>query len=142
MSVIRISSDMATRIAYHGEKVYPEECCGAIIGTEQDDIRRILVVEELHNNQEANREMRFLITDDQYREVEKLAARNHLQVLGFYHSHPDHPAEPSRFDLGQALPWFTYMIQSVLGRRAGILTAWRLSEDRARFDQQTLIIEG
>jgi proteasome lid subunit RPN8/RPN11 len=73
------------------------------------------------------------------RVVEDAAARGGLDVLGFYHSHPDHPAIPSAFDRDHAWPWYTYVIVPVEGGEAGAPRAWQLKQDRHHFDEVRLL---
>ena len=79
---------------------------------------------------------RFLIRPDDYREAERQAGKLGLDLLGFYHSHPEHPAQPSQYDLDHAWPVFSYVIVSVTTDDTGPLTSWRLRDDRAAFDEQ------
>jgi proteasome lid subunit RPN8/RPN11 len=139
--MIKISRQLAKEISFHGEKIYPEECCGLMLGTEMEGVRKVIKVVGLKNNQENNREVRYLITSDQFHDAEKTAREENLLLLGFYHSHPDHPAEPSQYDLEHALPWFSYIIQKVAGGHAESMTSWVLSDTRLRFNQQTLSFE-
>lgn len=122
-------------IRSHGELAYPEECCGFLLGTADSDA----VVEgiyEVDNSQEENRERRFLMTPLDYLKAERLARDSGLDIVGTYHSHPDHPARPSETDLAEAtFPRFSYVIVSVKAGRADELTAWTLAEDRSRFIQ-------
>src|SRR5207247_8093258 len=114
MTVIKIPEQLIHQISLHGEMTYPDECCGVLLGIQQDGsqiVREILATE---NSQDASRHRRFYITPEQYQNAEHLAADKLLELLGFYHSHPDHPAIPSAFDTEQALPWFTYLIFSVV----------------------------
>ena len=141
MNAIKIPDTMFHRIALHAERIYPEECCGVILGKEAGNGRVILEIIEIDNTQDANRRRRFLISPAQYRKAEQQAAERQMDLLGFYHSHPDHPAVPSAFDIEHALPWFTYIIVSVTKGKAGRATAWVLGEDRARFAEQALTIE-
>ncbi|HUL43052.1 MAG TPA: M67 family metallopeptidase [Bacteroidota bacterium] len=136
--MLRISHELVRRISLHGEQTYPEECCGALYGTEAEGVRTVLYVQEISNTQDVNRERRFSLTADQYRSAERKAKELHLTLLGFYHSHPDHPAEPSQFDLEHAFPWFSYIIQNISGGNAGLLTSWILDETRMRFNEQTV----
>ncbi len=138
MTEMRIAEALFRRIAYHAERTYPEECCGVLLGTDNGKERLVEETIEIDNSQDANRQRRFLISSDQYRKAERQAAERHLELLGFYHSHPDHPAAPSAFDTEHALPWFTYVIISVRKGNADRATAWVLEEDRARFIEQPL----
>jgi proteasome lid subunit RPN8/RPN11 len=83
---------------------------------------------------------RFEITPTDFLAAEKAAAEAGDAVIGIYHSHPDHPAEPSGYDLENALPYYSYLIVSVAGGKAGRLTSWRLKDDRSRFEAETLTV--
>ncbi len=131
--MVRISKESVRNIEDHGKETYPEECCGILLGTNDGDERVILDVAGLDNHQEENRRRRFLVTPKQYLEAERTASERGLQLLGFYHSHPDHPAIPSEFDREHALPWFIYIVLSVDHGAPKTMTSWLLSESRERF---------
>jgi proteasome lid subunit RPN8/RPN11 len=137
-----MSEEIHRRIKCHGEQTYPEECCGVLLGFDRDDARYIEEMVEIDNSQDENRRRRFFITPEQYRRAEQAAAEKRMDLLGFYHSHPDHPATPSAFDRDHALPWFDYIIVSLQGGRAADTAAWRLSEDRSCFLQKQVVIEA
>ena len=139
--MVRTSRELARRMEEHGQKTYPEECCGILLGSTDGDETVILDVVEIDNLQEDNRRRRFLITPKQYLQAERAASERNLQLLGFYHSHPDHPAIPSEFDREHALPWFTYIVLSIAHGEAKVMTAWLLSESRDRFNETPLSIE-
>ena len=121
----------------HGRQTYPHECCGAMLG------RAGVVVEAcpLPNTTEEGPRRRFLVRPQDYRAAERRATERGLELLGFYHSHPDHPARPSQFDLDHAWPVFSYVIVSVREGLAAELTSWRLREDRAAFDEELVTLE-
>ena len=121
----------------HGRQTYPHECCGAMLG------RPGVVVEScpLPNTTEEGPRRRFLVRPQDYRAAERRATERGLELLGFYHSHPDHPARPSQYDLDHAWPVFSYVIVSVREGVAAELTSWRLREDRAAFDEETVALE-
>jgi proteasome lid subunit RPN8/RPN11 len=73
-----------------------------------------------------------------YRLAEKQAGELGGELLGFYHSHPDHPARPSQFDLDHAWPNFAYVIVSVASGSARDMTVWYLKEDRSIFEEGEL----
>jgi len=129
----RVAPGVIRGINAHGERTFPEECCGILLGVTEGKDHIILESQELDNLQDENRKRRFYITPGQYRAAEREAAARKLELLGFYHSHPDHPAIPSAFDTEHALPWFTYIIVSVRAGRAGDVTAWILSDARDHF---------
>jgi molybdopterin/thiamine biosynthesis adenylyltransferase/rhodanese-related sulfurtransferase/proteasome lid subunit RPN8/RPN11/molybdopterin converting factor small subunit len=120
----------------HGAEAYPNECCGALIG------RDGLVEEtfELPNTTEEGPRRRFLVRPQDYRDAERRATELGAQLIGFYHSHPDHPARPSQYDLDHAWPFFSYVIVSVRNGVPEDMTSWRLRDDRAAFDQETLLM--
>jgi proteasome lid subunit RPN8/RPN11 len=121
----------------HGRQTYPHECCGAMLG------RAGVVVEAcpLPNTTEEGPRRRFLVRPQDYRAAERRATELGLELLGFYHSHPDHPARPSQYDLDHAWPVFSYVIVSVREGLAAELTSWRLREDRAAFDEELVTLE-
>lgn len=140
--MIRIAEDALQQIREHGVRTYPEECCGVMLGREVDGNRTIDAVFPVDNVQESNRKRRFLVSPAQYIEAEKEATERGMDLLGFYHSHPDHPAAPSAYDTEHALPWFTYVIVSVQDGKADDLTAWALHENRERFDQNSVVVSA
>lgn len=126
---------VADAIGAHGEATYPHECCGALVSRDG----RVVEAFALPNTTEEGPRRRFLVRPSDYRVAEARASALGGELGGFYHSHPDHPATPSQYDLDHAWPTLVYAIVSVTGGRAGALTAWRLAEDRTRFDEITLV---
>jgi proteasome lid subunit RPN8/RPN11 len=140
-SMIRLSKKIVDEIEYHAEQTYPEECCGMILGFSKGGFHSIEEIIRIDNSQDENRRRRFFITPEQYRQAEQRARELKMELLGFYHSHPDHPAAPSVFDTDHALPWFTYIIVSVGQGKAAAMTAWLLNEDRTRFIERIIIVD-
>jgi proteasome lid subunit RPN8/RPN11 len=81
---------------------------------------------------------RYLISPDDLRRAETELRPFGLEVLGCYHSHPDHPAEPSRFDIQQAWPWYSYIIVRVDGGHAVKLASWVLDDDRSAMHPESI----
>lgn len=129
-----LDTGVATAIRRHGEETFPHECCGALIGTA--DVVTAAVA--LPNTTEEGPRRRFLVRPSDYRMAEQRATELGGELLGFYHSHPDHPARPSQFDLDHAWPNFAYVIVSVMSGAARDMTVWFLKDDRSRFDEGTL----
>jgi proteasome lid subunit RPN8/RPN11 len=121
-------------IRRHGRETYPHECCGALVG--RDD--RVADVVPLPNTTEEGPRRRFLVRPADYREAERKAGELGGELLGFYHSHPDHPARPSQYDLDHAWPNFAYIIVAVAQGAATDMTVWFLKEDRSSFDEGRL----
>lgn len=127
-------------IRQHGAEAYPEEGCGFLIGTVTDGgENRIVTTRRVPNRQTDQRTRRYQLTGDDYRTADAAAREQGLDVVGTYHSHPDHPAQPSETDLEEAtFPGFTYVIVSV---RDGVPTetaAWSLATDRSQFHREEI----
>jgi proteasome lid subunit RPN8/RPN11 len=136
---LHLGPEQIREIARHGADAYPHECCGAILGHVRDDRRVVERSLRLENARTDSARNRFRITDGDYLQVERHASELGLALLGFYHSHPDQPAHPSRYDLDHAFPWFSYVIVAVAGARPGEMTSWVLAEDRTRFIAQPIV---
>lgn len=129
-----VTADVAKAIRLHGQETFPHECCGALVGT-ADNVTSTV---PLPNTTEEGPRRRFLVRPSDYRMAEMRASELGGELLGFYHSHPDHPARPSQFDLDHAWPTFAYVIVSVMAGAARDMTVWFLKEDRSSFDEGTL----
>ena len=126
---LRVSETLLGTIHREGERAYPGECCGVLAGQpgEIKQVRRLLPVV----NRRADDPHRYLIAPEDLQRVEAEVRQADLEVLGFYHSHPDHPAAPSSFDAEHAWPWYSYLIVRVDRGRAVEATSWQLAGDRS-----------
>src|SRR5712671_2497303 len=131
---LHVDSAVEREIRRHGEETYPHECCGALVGS----AGRATATVALPNMTEEGPRRRFLVRPSDYRLAEQRAAELGHELLGFYHSHPDHPARPSQYDLDHAWPTFAYIIVAVAAGRAGDMTAWWLKDDRSAFEEGSL----
>jgi proteasome lid subunit RPN8/RPN11 len=129
-----LDRDVATAIRRHGEETYPHECCGALVGGEGLATSTV----PLPNMTEEGPRRRFLVRPSDYRMAEQRAGELGGELLGFYHSHPDHPARPSQYDLDHAWPTFAYVIVAVAGGQAADMTVWYLKDDRTTFEKGDL----
>jgi proteasome lid subunit RPN8/RPN11 len=122
-------------IRAEGESVYPDECCGFLIGEiGEAGVKTVKSVRAIDNSREdGERYHRFLITPEDMLRAEQAARSMKLDVIGFYHSHPDHPSAPSDYDKEHALPFYSYVIISVKQGKSEELTSWELTPDRAEF---------
>ena len=140
--MLYITKPLKDEIKSEGKKTYPNECCGILFGslgeTGEKVITRILPIENAHS--ESEQYHRFLITSADMLDAEKKARTLKLDVLGFYHSHPDHPAKPSDFDREHALPFYSYIITAVENGEARDFTSWVLKDDRSAFIAEDVII--
>jgi proteasome lid subunit RPN8/RPN11 len=147
-----LSSDLAQKIRDHGAETYPHECCGALLGRDLDvsttsspnaaelPSREIVALFPLVNRRDDSPRNRFSITSDDVRDAEKAAREKGIDVVGWYHSHPDHPAAPSEYDRDHAWPWYSYIIVSVANGKPEDMTSWRLLDDRSKFTPEALEI--
>ena len=144
--MIRLGARLVEEIKRHAEREYPRECCGLLVGRIVDG-GRTRVVESIHPVEntyadEGEHYHRMAISPLEYARAERAHAGRGLGVVGNYHSHPDHPAVPSRFDLEHLAPWPTmsYVVVSVRGGKAVDLRSWELEADRSRFNEEE--VEG
>lgn len=151
---LRLARRFVDAIRRHAERDYPNECCGVLLGTADSAAKEVKRVEPLRNLRgvagagrdllpldEPGRESernRFLIGPSDVMRVEKEARASGLDIVGYYHSHPDHPAKPSVYDRDHAFPWYSYVIISVGAGRAGAYSSWTLREDRSEFQPEAI----
>jgi proteasome lid subunit RPN8/RPN11 len=132
--MIFIAKALEDDIRREGEKAYPNECCGVLLGETGESNKTIIRIEPISNSREENEQYhRFLITPEELLKAELKARSLKLDVLGFYHSHPDHPAKPSDYDKEHALPFYSYIITEVKNGVSQEMTSWQLSENRECF---------
>jgi proteasome lid subunit RPN8/RPN11 len=137
--MIQLSAEQTAAIIRHAEAEYPDECCGAVVGRIEKENKMAYNVLPISNTREDSEKYhRFLIRPEEYLMCEKTARKQGWDIIGFYHSHPDHPAEPSQYDLDHAFPVYSYIIVSVLKGKADKMTSWELSPDRTRFNEELL----
>jgi cysteine synthase B len=130
---LAMSDATMTAIRRHAARIYPNECCGALLGPKTGEVAEAYV---LDNTFPDTQRRRFLVGPDEYRRAEARATETGLTLLGFYHSHPDHPAEPSQFDLDHAWPNMSYLIISVRQGQPKEARSWRLKADRSGYDEE------
>jgi proteasome lid subunit RPN8/RPN11 len=128
-----LSEDILKGIREHGAEDYPNETCGAMLGLDGEGEREVRALFPLVNRRDDSPRNRFSVTADDFRSAERAASQQGLELIGWYHSHPDHPARPSEFDREHAWPWYSYVIVSVALGQPQDLTSWRLADDRSHF---------
>ena len=140
---LHLSSELLSQIHRHGEAAYPEEGAGLLLGAANGDHKQVEAILSLSNAREDSaRHNRYLLTPQDYLRGEQEAARLGLDVLGVFHSHPDHPNRPSEFDREWAMPWFSYVITSVQAGVAAGSRSWLLSDDRQAFNEERIQVAG
>ena len=136
---LEISEDLLAEIQAHGEAAYPEEGAGLLLGKLDGERRRVTSLFKLANRREESaRHNRYALAPEDYLQGEQEAARLGLDLIGVFHSHPDHPDLPSEFDREWAWPTFAYLITSIRNGQAAGSRAWRLREDRLSFQEELI----
>jgi proteasome lid subunit RPN8/RPN11 len=135
---LRISEGLLQEIRRHGEAAYPAECCGALAGRvhgggDKEVVRLAPVV-----NRRTDDPHRYLIAPDDLRRLEAELRADGLEIVGYYHSHPDHPAVPSGFDTEHAWPWYSYLIVRVEGGRGREASSWTLDDEQPVMRSESL----
>jgi proteasome lid subunit RPN8/RPN11 len=137
--MIYLTEEHIKQIEAHGERAFPHECGGMLIGRFEQDRKTVVELLPMENAMDAaEQHNRVLILPKDVLKAERYARSQKLDVIGYYHSHPDHPAIPSQFDLDHALPVWTYIIVSVESGKAVDIRAWEMENDRSKFNEEEL----
>lgn len=140
---LEISKQILAQIHSHGEACYPEEGAGFLLGSDGGQQRVVSQIFSTENAREDTaRHNRYLVTPEGYLKAEITAEQLGLDLIGVFHSHPDHPNRPSEFDREWAQPFFSYIITSINEGKAVESRSWRLSEDRSKFEEETIQVNG
>jgi proteasome lid subunit RPN8/RPN11 len=138
---IRVKREHLDRIKKHGEQTYPHECCGFLLGTREGETNLLEEAYPAENERLESQETRYLITPQQYKRADDYARSRGLGVVGYYHSHPDHPAAPSGYDLDHSCwPGESYIIVAVERGKAATLNSFN-KPDYTRFEQEEIVID-
>ncbi len=142
MRAVTVPTALLAEMRAHARTTYPDECCGFLLADERipaDTAPRFVVaVERAANEYDGERRRRFEIRPNELREAERRATDAGRAIVGFYHSHPDHPARPSQFDQDHAWPWYTYIVLSVTATETPAVGAFELDPDSAAFREIAL----
>jgi proteasome lid subunit RPN8/RPN11 len=141
---VRLGALLLATMESHARATYPEECCGFLVaGPDPDDLgaaRTIVAVESVPNEFEGERRRRFLVRPEELRAAERRLEGTDRSVVGFYHSHPDHPARPSLFDQEHAWPWYTYVVVGIDAHVVRETRAFELDAEALRFREVPLTV--
>lgn len=139
MNKLLLPASLARQIEAEGSAAYPNECCGIMYGRDGAEGRLVERIEAVPNVfDEVERYHRFSISPQQLMAAEKKAGDEGRLVLGFYHSHPDHPARPSEYDRQHAWPFYSYIIVSIAKGDPVDLTSWLLDDVTETFSRQDI----
>jgi proteasome lid subunit RPN8/RPN11 len=136
---LELAAEVRRGIESHAEETFPEECCGVLLGRDEGTVRRVHRLLRADNVKDENRLRRYLIDPRALLGAERQARREGCDVVGIYHSHPDHPSQASEFDREHALPFWSYVIVSCMNGVAVRMQSWRLCDDRSVFDEEAIL---
>ncbi len=136
---LKIGAGDVGHIHEHAVEAYPEECAGALVGMDVGEMKIVVDVWRAENTHGEERSRRFLIEPSRIKEFEERAAERDMDLLGFYHSHPDHPAEPSEYDREHAWPYYSYVIASVGDDGVESMRSWVLRGDRSGYEEEQIV---
>ena len=139
--MLYLKPDDLERIKVIAEETYPHECCGLLVGSAGDGFKRITRVVEAQNQRSDSAANRYLIAPEFWLEWDKRLRGSKSQILGYFHSHPDVPARPSRYDRDHAWPGYSYLIASVRRGKTAEVLSWLLMEDRSGFEPEEWELE-
>lgn len=138
---VTIAKVLQQSIFTHLEGTFPNEGGGFLLGNDENGTIQIADVIHVENVFETEEQYhRYAMTPQNWAEMEDEADGRGLALIGYHHSHPDSPAIPSEFDRVHALPNFLYIITSVQSGEAVDMRAWRLRDDRTKFDPDTVTV--
>jgi proteasome lid subunit RPN8/RPN11 len=142
--MITIANEQLNEIRDHGVRDHPYECCGLLLGRFTAEGKFVQETYPISNaREESAKRNRFLITPEELMRGERYARGRDLEVVGFYHSHPDCPAVPSQYDLEHAWPTYSYIIVSTTADEAKDLFSWEQEADRSKFNPEEIrVIRG
>lgn len=135
---LKIAEALVRKIEAHGTETFPYECCGALLGRDDDARREVADLYALSNRRDDSPRNRFEITPEDVLLAERTARDKKLDLIGWYHSHPNAPARPSEYDREHAWPWYSYIIVSIRDGVPADMTSWRLHDDRAAYDPEAI----
>ena len=136
---IEIPKSVLQAIHDHAREAYPEECCGFLLG-HSGTPRRIEGSGRARNVATENRARRYTIDPLELLHTDDDARKKSLELIGIYHSHPDHPAAPSEYDRSRAASWLSYVIVSVVDREPKDVTAWQFDETAQLFRPEAIVV--
>jgi len=126
--MLRIKQKDYAEIRRHGEETYPHECCGVLLGQMDSDVRTVTSTARCANTRTDSPQNRYNIDPKELVRIQREGRERGEDIIGFYHSHPDHPAQWSQTDLAEA-HWFgcSYVITSVEKGKAVLTNSFELS---------------
>ena len=139
---LSLTETLLTKIITHCELVYPHEGCGILLGHRENNLNQVVDVLLTENAWEEKASgNRYSISPEDLLDGELLAQERDLEIIGYFHSHPDYPARPSEFDCKQAWPCYSYLITSIIQGRSISTRSWQLRSDGSGFLEEPIIMQ-
>jgi len=141
-AAIILSAAIASQIESEGAAAYPNECCGILVGTDGSGGRIVERIIPMKNTFDPSEQYhRFTIDPLALARADEEAAAQGKAVVGFYHSHPDHPAQPSEYDRTHVPPWsfYSHIIVAIEKRKPAAMTCWQMNEETEQFRPQEIV---
>jgi proteasome lid subunit RPN8/RPN11 len=135
---LKLPGSIVEEIRRQGEQAYPAECCGVLGGRADGASAKEVARATPALNRRTDDPHRYLIAPDDLRRLETELRTEGLEIVGYYHSHPDHPAAPSAFDVEHAWPWYSYVIVRIDRGRAADLASWVLDDEGQLMHSESL----
>jgi proteasome lid subunit RPN8/RPN11 len=146
--MLKLAHQHYESLRHHGEETYPHECCGVLLGEMNDDgTRTVTSTAPCGNTRADSPQNRYNIDPRELIRIQSEGRKRGEDIVGFYHSHPDHPAQWSPTDLAEA-HWFgcSYVITAVEKGKAAITNSFELAgtdeSDKRLVDEPITIVRG
>ena len=142
---MKIPRAQADAIAAHARSGYPHEICGVLVGTAHDGVVRVARAVPVTNRETERPAVRYQIAPADLIEVQRSVREEGLDIVGYYHSHPDHPARPSETDRRIAAEGLSdgvmHIVCGVAGGRDTVATSWVFRDETQAFEEEPFDIE-
>lgn len=140
--MIDVSLDLVNMMLKEAKSAYPFECCGLLVGR-NDSGKKVYEVYPVENKNKVRAQDRYEIDPKRFDEIDREVTKKGLSIIGIYHSHPDHPAEPSEFDKECACAWreYSYIIISVRNKEETEVRSWYFDQKKKAVEEEELRIK-
>ena len=140
--MIQMKKEFLDDIEAHGKEGFPNEVCGIILGVSGDEKKEVLQLKRGTNLNKDRTHDRYELDPKDLLQAERDARDSDMDIIGFYHSHPDHPDIPSEFDRERAWPDYSYIITSIMGGKEASTRSWLLNDESHIFEEEKIIVSG
>ncbi len=137
--MIEVCLEPWEQMVSHAEATYPNECCGVMLGSVDENGKSVTVSIPLENASQGPQQARYELRPEDLLEADREARRRKLELIGIYHSHPDCDAYFSETDLKNSCPWYSFVVISVQKGRFDHANCWLPDADQTRAEKEELI---